>query len=407
MPLQDFIPYIVKTNDRNEIMIVVERKDIPRPLEENQPEPKVFGYIRFVISQGKAEFINFGSSFDDQCLNLGHTTKTEDTRLRGLQVAALVLCRENHHLRISANGCHWNFGFNAQASLYCRATPSKAKRETSVEGKPLKLCADIHEDVAVTIGHKGKPLSLEDFQAWLRDTIDLHETPGRIRTPSGDLLLDQYYQGHLYLRGIRVLQSVFEPGQAFRFGYNLVRGTVGRDRQPLVNVEEIMACIHSIWESAVEQAGDIVLPKYLEIFRGTPPPAEARGTDHLITKSTAKRMWESLIHGSAGTGVFYCLESRRNDVSITPSLSTHGMADFHTAISLILCFLGLCYNPIRAQEGTRDFARRLMEDFSKTWFGSIPQRGTVQNTANFRNGGFTGNSLRVFCSPHSPRSPPP
>lgn len=87
-------------------MIVVERKDIPRPLEENQPDPKVFGYIRFIISQGKAEFINFGSSFDDQCLNLGHTTKMEDNRLRGLQVAALVLYRENYHMRISVNSCH-------------------------------------------------------------------------------------------------------------------------------------------------------------------------------------------------------------------------------------------------------------------------------------------------------------
>ncbi|GKZ63037.1 hypothetical protein AnigIFM49718_010768 [Aspergillus niger] len=313
LPLQDFIPYIAKTNDRNEIMILVEGKDIPPPLEEHQPEPKIFGYIRFVISQGKAEFINFESSFDDQCLNLGRTAKTEDNCLRGLQVAALILCRENHHLRISANGCHWNFGFNSQACLYSRATPSKVKREMSIEGKPLKLCADIHEDVAVTIGHKGKPLSLEDFQVWLRDTIDLHETPGRIRTPSGDLLLDQYYQGRLYFRGIRVLQPVFEPGQAFRFGYNLARGTVGRDRQPLVNMEEIMACIHSIWERAIEQAGDVVLPKYLEIFQGTPPPADARGTDYLITETTAHKMWDSLIHNSAGAGVFYCLDSRRND----------------------------------------------------------------------------------------------
>ncbi|KAH3535769.1 hypothetical protein KXW20_002722, partial [Aspergillus fumigatus] len=143
-------------------------------------------------------------------------------------------------------------------------------------------------------------------------TIDLHETPGRIRTSSGDLLLDQYYQGHLYLRGIRVLQPVFEPGQAFRFGYNLVRGTVGRDRQPLVNVEEIMACIHSIWESAIEQAGDIVLPKYLEIFRSTPPSAEVRGTDHLITESTAKKLPDSPPHDPARAGASYCLDSRQN-----------------------------------------------------------------------------------------------
>lgn len=29
-----------------------------------------------------------------------------------------------------------------------------------------------------------------------------------------------------------------------------------------------------------------------------------------------------------------------------------------------------------------------MEDFSKIWFGSIPQRATVQNTANFRRVGL-------------------
>lgn len=190
MPLQDFIPYIIKTNNQNEILIVVERKDIARPLNKDQPEPKVFRYIQFIISQGKAEFINFRSSFNDQCLNLGHTTKTEDNHLRGLQVAALVLCHKNHHLRISANSCHWNFRFNTQASLYCQATPSKAKHKTNVEGKPLKLCTDIHEDITVTISHKGKPLSLKDFQAWLRDTIDLHKAPGRIQTPSGDILLD-------------------------------------------------------------------------------------------------------------------------------------------------------------------------------------------------------------------------
>jgi hypothetical protein len=113
MPLQDFILYIIKTNNWNKIMIVVERKDIPPLLKENQPELKVFGCIQFIISQGKAEFINFGSSFNDHCLNLGHTTKIEDNHLRGLQVTALVLYHKNHHLRISGNGYHWNFGFNA------------------------------------------------------------------------------------------------------------------------------------------------------------------------------------------------------------------------------------------------------------------------------------------------------
>jgi hypothetical protein len=169
-------------------------------------------------------------------------------------------------------------------------------------------------------------------------------------------------------------------------------------------MEEIMACIHSIWESAIKQADGIVLPKYLKIFWSTPPPAEARGTNHLITESAAKKIWQLLIHDSAGASVFYCLDSQRNDVSIAPSPSTHVMADFHADISLLL---GPSYNPIRAQEGTSDFARVLMEDFSKIQFSSISQRGAVQNAANFQNSQFTEDSLRIFCSPHAPRSPLP
>lgn len=242
--LFDFLPHISATPDDITISVKDKRSlllDRERPLFQ-----QVLGYIRFNKVQGSAEFTNFGSNLDYRCLELGHTTKKKDHRLagghgEGLKIAALVLCRENHHVKISVNSFHWHFGFNglSKANFFCCLIPAKVKREPSAlsdTGRPAKLSAKIGEDVSVTIekGQKGRPLSTQDFGAWMRDTIDLHPSSGQIRTPLGDLLLEPMYQGHMYLKGMRVPEPSLD-GQAFRFGYNLTQGGVDRDRQRLVD----------------------------------------------------------------------------------------------------------------------------------------------------------------------------
>lgn len=204
------MPRISATPD--DITITIE---VNQPLSGGREGPlaqQVLGYIQFNKVQGSAEFTNFDSTLDDRCLELGHTTKKKDHRLagghgEGLKIAALVLCRENHHVKISANRCHWHFGFNGQskANFFCRLTPARVKREPSGPSDAVgctKLSARTGEDVSVTIekGQKGRPLSPHDLAAWMRDTIDLHPPSGRIRTASGDLLLEPMYQGHLYER---------------------------------------------------------------------------------------------------------------------------------------------------------------------------------------------------------------
>lgn len=274
-------------------------------------QQQVMGHIRFNKVQGNAEFTNFNSTLDDRCLGMGHSTKREDDRLagghgEGLKIAALVLCRENHNVKISANGFNWNFGFNGQlkTNFYCRLSPPRAKRKPSA---PI-----IREDVSVKI-EKGQPLSTRDLETWMRDTIDLHPPSGRIRTPSGDLLLEPTYRGHLYLKGFRVPEPSLDSS-GFRFGYNLIQGSVDRDRQRLVNLQQFTKSIHLIWETAITRVETVALPRYLELLRNYPSSVDARDADQLVAETTARKMWDALGHESKKGDLFYCSESGQNKV---------------------------------------------------------------------------------------------
>ncbi|KAL4862107.1 hypothetical protein BDV12DRAFT_203355 [Aspergillus spectabilis] len=314
IPLEDFMPIHEFTLD--EITIIVKGNTRP-PVEAGGPmSQNILGYIRFNKIQGSAEFTNFGSSLDDHCLEMGTTTKSKDDRLigghgEGLKIAALVLCRENHHVKISANGWYWNFGFNGlnSTNFYCRLTPAKAKRAPAA-----RLTARVREDVSVLVekGHtvEGRRLRVEDFGAWMRETLDLQVHPDRIRTPSGDLLLGPMYNGHIYLKGIRVPQAD-QDRPAFYFGYNLLRGNVDRDRQRLVDGQSITETIHAIWDSAIANEQLVVLPRYIKLLRHHSTSADAIGADRFITEETAKKVWTALSWEARVDDAFYYQESHQ------------------------------------------------------------------------------------------------
>ncbi|KAL4961378.1 uncharacterized protein BDV14DRAFT_203829 [Aspergillus stella-maris] len=313
--LTDFVPILETTPD--EIRIIV-KGNIPLPREANRPMTQdILGYIRFNKMQGSVEFTNLRSTLDEQCLELGTTTKSNDDRLigghgEGLKIAALVLCRENHHVKISANGCYWNFGFNGTKStnFYCRLAPAKGKRVLS------GLAARVREDVSVLVekGHTdaGRRLQMADFGAWMRETLDLHVPSDRVRTLSGDLLLGQAHRGHLYLKGIRVPHAGHN-GQTFYFGYNLLRGNVDRDRQRLVDGQSVAEAIHSIWNSAILHSQSVVLPKYIKLLRCDSASADAVGADEFVSEATARKMWAALSCEARINDGFYYQNSRQTE----------------------------------------------------------------------------------------------
>ncbi|KAL2829136.1 hypothetical protein BJY01DRAFT_255096 [Aspergillus pseudoustus] len=72
---------------------------------------------------------------------------------------------------------------------------------------------------------------------------------------------------------------------AFHFGYNLISGSVGRDRQRLLNASQVTDCIHAIWEEAIIRDEEKILPHYLELLRTQPSAADACDADHVVTEA--------------------------------------------------------------------------------------------------------------------------
>jgi hypothetical protein len=326
----------------DEILITVERSV---DSAANLSVAEYLGFIRFRKAIGSLEFTNFGAALDRQCLELGYTTKENDNRLagghgEGLKIAALVLCRNQHRVKISTHHSYWNFGFrgNSKRHLYCQFSPASAdriKRQKMTHDARRKagiardLTANIWEDVSVIVGkvnQNGRPIIVEDFHEWMRVTIDLNRPSELVRTPHGDLILDEAYVGHLYVKGIHVPLAGTE-GHRFRVGYNLVRGNLGRDRdrQRLMDGEQEARTVTLIWETAIKQQEEKVLPLYVSLLRYHPLWADVRLAEVMITEVTARKVWGALAAEARATGAFYYPEGYENPVSLRSSM-TAGMS---------------------------------------------------------------------------------
>lgn len=251
------------------------------------------GYIRFKWdkdSLGVLELTNFNASLKLWHLALGGTSKAGDAKQagkhgEGLKMSALTFRRYPylHSFCIESNGCWWNFNYNADRKLICRLTKvneEKLLQDKNAAGhKPRTTTSHIWEDVSVIIGapkegrasngqrSKGKKIPLEEFEKWLKITIDVNGPTSIHRTDYGDLITDKQYKNKLYLRGL-LLPSGSMTGKDCSYGYNFSEGQTNRDRQALGNAKKESSNINRIWANALRIAGSgsDLLEKYTELI---------------------------------------------------------------------------------------------------------------------------------------------
>ena len=304
----------------------------------NPSNPDILGFIRFKKDPGSVELINFGASLDSQCLEIGYSSKLGQESLagghgEGLKVAALVLCRNHYRVHIAANSLYWNFGFGgtSRANFYCRLSEPSAnvihQQEDAYENQmaseaPRGLTASIGHDVSVLIGReRGRDrnsdegrVSVGEFQRWMETTVDLDRPSASIRTPSGDLILDPRFAGRIYLKGLQ-LPMASSAGNPLHYGYNLFHGSVNRDRRWLIDSRRQAEILASIWESAIKQDKDTILPRYVDLLRYHPSAADVGFADHVVSALTANHIWAALLREAIENGLFYYCQGRADTVS--------------------------------------------------------------------------------------------
>ncbi|KAF2497545.1 hypothetical protein BU16DRAFT_606081 [Lophium mytilinum] len=308
-------------------------------IEARHPSDNMLmGYIRFRWDKdevGVLKLVNFKASLQLQHLGLGGTTKATDNNQagqfgEGMKIAALVLKRSplNHAVQLGASKYMWTFLFSARdKTLHCqlrRAKDITIRREKSAEkeriskGQPRELKSHIWEDVAVTIGasrigrtssgekRNSVKVSLQAFRDWLTVTIDVSPPSEKIRTSHGDLILDPKFENKTYLKGLLLLNPS-ASGKKFRFGYNFLNGTTGRDRANLANARDEARKLAGIWGEALSTDNDSsetsLVAKYTRMLREElQSSADVSEADQFVPESAVKKIWAYLIGSNHGNG---------------------------------------------------------------------------------------------------------
>lgn len=309
--LSEFRPSRTETD--KEIRIVV-----PVINRVNGWQTAYAGFISFVKSTGVVEMANFQSSLDMRCLDIGYSTTKNDDCLggyygNGLKLAALVFCRGGVHIKLCSNSCHWNFALKGRGNrnLYCNITPASRDKVQRLRDKatrqrgamsPRDLTANIWEDVSVIIKREsplGK-ITQEEFERWLRTTIDINPPPGLIQTLAGDLFLDRAYSGSLYLKGLRLRRT-----NGIRMAYNLAHGVACQDRSEFVDHRLQLRLINQIWAGAIAQGNKVALTAYCTLLKEHSDCTDVKEAEFMIDEPTAKAIWRHLKDEASLLGRFY------------------------------------------------------------------------------------------------------
>ncbi|KEF58387.1 uncharacterized protein A1O9_06313 [Exophiala aquamarina CBS 119918] len=182
----------------------------------------------------------------------------------GVKLAALVMRRLGHSVRIESSSFYWIFNFGPGDTLCCRLSePSSTSmtRKKNAYAEQMTRPANVWEDVTFEISKRrdtfGHKIEEAEFRQWMTVALDLDVPDGDdiIRNQCGVLILGHTYSRCVYLKGLRVAGHG-PDGRLYRYGYNLLAGRINRDRECMVNQLEEAQMIAIIWEQPILKEGD-------------------------------------------------------------------------------------------------------------------------------------------------------
>lgn len=314
----------------DEIQILVHR-----PASHNSTNPRpLLGYILFKKKQRSVELTNFRAQLTRHNLELGGSTKRGNnavagTHGEGLKVAALVLRRAKHRVRLTSKSYNWTFGLRGvNDTLYCRLSSVSERQIRALRKISGNLKADPAVDVCILIdrGRKGgREVSEEDFRKWIKVTLDItrpNDPNDIVETPHGDLILDKNFAGKMYLKGL-LLPNGGSSTTRQQAGYNLFHGHTNRDRERLKNEDEEAKMLMQIWEHSIVICGERITQTYIGLLQDHYDCADVSRADHLISQKTAVTIWERLkVEGGGQPNFTMTGRSRTPPFLLTSSRNT-------------------------------------------------------------------------------------
>jgi hypothetical protein len=122
------------------------------------------------------------------------------------------------------------------------------------------------------------------------------------------LILNPQLRRNLYHNGVTLPIST---GGAFLFAYNFAPATTCRDRHRLTSWRDAARQVKQIWEEALRIQKGTILPVFVYLLRNHAHAADTELVGPLLESSTARQIWQYLLHESADKQFFY--SARSND----------------------------------------------------------------------------------------------
>ena len=223
----------------------------------------------------------------------------------------------NFSVRIISSKSYVNFSFNNRRNLVARistVSPDVVQKDKTRYESYQNLDQDLLEprswrDVCWEIGiprscktlsgesRTSPKISLADFEDWLTVTTIIRPPQKMVRTKYGSLIEDQGLAGKVFLRGLE-LPSSSASGKSFRYAYDLLVGSTGRDRTSLSNANEESSIMAKIWRDAIDQTSteegrNQLLDQYLEMLDAD-QAADVHNASRYANIRTVATLWQHL-----------------------------------------------------------------------------------------------------------------
>lgn len=338
---------------------------LPASRNEQVQSQEPLGWIYFNKDLGVVEITNCNARLPRKVLDIGFSTKMGNVDAaggfgEGLKAGALALCHYGYQVEIIATSFKWRFKIgNTRArdedGFYCCLTPfsptdanrlSRMRRAPKTQEGPQIPTAQSNTDVSVRIGDiykgrgntPGEKVTRQAFERFMKELLGLNNPTQLFGSPYGSVLLDDYLQGSIYVKGLLVKSGTRQvaPGHTERklkWGYNFSEARLNRDRNITCDGRQIAEKRAKVIDAAINLGNDgsvQVLNDYIDILRDPESRyKDADGAEDFVPRRLARSMWDLLKAKALEQNLFYYDSQNGTEVShIATSLKPDIADDF-------------------------------------------------------------------------------
>jgi hypothetical protein len=80
---------------------------------------------------------------------------------------------------------------------------------------------------------KGRKVTIEEFRAWIKVSLNLYRPSNAIETGAGSIILNENFCRKIFLKGLHLKN--YQLLKLFKYGYNFANSSVDRDRKKMAN----------------------------------------------------------------------------------------------------------------------------------------------------------------------------